>query len=111
LPVFGRGSLAEVSAISASWLSGLAIGSDGIAVNARHQDALRRTLEALDRTQKVMAAGASLEVETVPLRMTCRSCGEYNCVLSELSFNCPTCGEAVLVTGGRELEVEYLELD
>jgi len=58
-----------------------------------------------------LAAGACLEVETVPLRMSCRSCGEYNCVLSELSFNCPTCGEAVLVTGGRELEVEYLELD
>lgn len=47
-----------------------------IAVNARHQDALRRTLEALDRTQKVMAAGASLDLVALDLRIAVGAIGE-----------------------------------
>lgn len=58
-----------------------------------------------------LAAEAVLEVETVPLRMNCQHCGDYACGLSELSFICPDCGADVSIEGGRELEVEYLELD
>ncbi len=71
---------------------------------------------ALDFSFDVLRAGTlvadgRLEVETVPLRLGCPKCGEYECAPGELSFNCRECGGGVEVRSGRELEVVYLELD
>jgi hydrogenase nickel incorporation protein HypA/HybF len=57
-----------------------------------------------------LAEGARLVVETTPLRMSCEECGEYDCSLSGLSLYCPGCGKQVDVVGGRDLEVEYVEV-
>lgn len=71
---------------------------------------------ALDFSFGVLRAGTlvadgRLEVETIPLRLGCAECGEYECAPGELSFSCRNCGGGVEIRSGRELEVVYLELD
>jgi hydrogenase nickel incorporation protein HypA/HybF len=71
---------------------------------------------ALDFSFEVLRVGTlvaegRLEVETIPLRLGCVECGEYECELGELSFYCRECGGGVEIRSGRELEVAYLELD
>ena len=64
-----------------------------------------------------MAEDARLEVETIPLRMRCERCGEYECPPDRLSFFCPKCspesgdeaGYRIAIVSGRELEVQYIE--
>ena len=56
-----------------------------------------------------MAEGARLEIETIPLRLDCRDCGEFRGEMEDLRLSCPGCGGAVAIVSGRELEVEYLE--
>jgi len=63
--------------IRQSLLAGAASSeSAAIAVNARHQDALRRTREALDRTRSAMTAGASLDLISLDLRIAVGAIGE-----------------------------------
>ena len=58
-----------------------------------------------------MAAGAELEVETVKLRVECRNCGPVECELNDFNLLCLQCGSALTITAGRELSVEYLDLE
>ena len=57
-----------------------------------------------------LVEGARLEIETTPFILRCEKCGEYRCPLPGLSFFCPQCGMEVVVAGGRDLEVEYVEV-
>jgi len=55
--------------------------------------------------------GAELEIEEVPVRVECRSCGAEGDV-EELPLACKGCGSLdVKVTAGEELEVEALVLE
>jgi len=58
-----------------------------------------------------LAAGAELEITIVPLVGHCRDCGgEY--LIENFRFLCSACGSAALeLISGRELRVEYLEVD
>jgi hydrogenase nickel incorporation protein HypA/HybF len=58
-----------------------------------------------------MASAARLEMETIPLRLDCRECRESRFGISDLSFTCSGCGGPMIITAGRELEIEYLEMD
>jgi hydrogenase nickel incorporation protein HypA/HybF len=57
------------------------------------------------------AEGAELEIEAVPARITCRSCGAES-PAAEFPFVCPSCdGMDVDVLSGDELLVEALEVE
>lgn len=58
-----------------------------------------------------IAEGAKLEITTVPLVGECGSCGQQFSV-ENYSFFCPLCNSAsVVVVSGRELAVDYLEVE
>ena len=57
------------------------------------------------------AADAQFEIEVVPLRAECSTCGPARCLLRDLDLICPTCGDVMQITGGREMRVEYLDID
>ena len=58
-----------------------------------------------------MAAGAELEVETIKLQVECRNCGPLECELNDFNLLCLQCGSALTITTGKELSVEYLDLE
>jgi hydrogenase nickel incorporation protein HypA/HybF len=54
--------------------------------------------------------GALLVQEFVPARLLCPVCsGEW--AIEAPDFRCPSCDAAALVVGGRELEVESIEVE
>lgn len=57
------------------------------------------------------AADAEFEIEVVPLRAECSNCGPVRCLLCDLDLICPTCGVVVQITGGRDMKVDYLDID
>ncbi|MDM7920687.1 MAG: hydrogenase maturation nickel metallochaperone HypA [Pyrinomonadaceae bacterium] len=72
--------------------------------------------EALDFAFDVLKPGtaagdAEIEIEVVPLSVVCPACGPIETTLGDLNFVCPHCDAAVRLTGGREMRVDYLELD
>jgi hydrogenase nickel incorporation protein HypA/HybF len=59
--------------------------------------------------QGTEAEGATLDLVAVPVRLTCRSCGEAADTHDVLAV-CPRCGsDAVDLTGGDELVLESVE--
>ena len=58
-----------------------------------------------------VAEGAVLEMVTMPVTVTCRSCGEHH-HSEEMAFECLACGSPeVSYEGGEELILESLELE
>ena len=57
------------------------------------------------------AADAEFEIEVVPLKAECSNCGPAGCLLCDLDLICPNCGGILEIKGGRELKVDYLDLD
>ena len=62
-------------------------------------------------TKDTIAEGAKLTVRKTPLIGRCSKCGkEFH--IEHYNFWCPECKDGVLKTiSGRELQVEYLEVD
>ena len=58
-----------------------------------------------------LAADAELEIEIVPLRKKCSSCGEVAGSKDEPNFLCPQCLRPVQILAGRELQIAYIELE
>ena len=62
-------------------------------------------------SQGTIAEGARLVRKDVPLIGKCSHCGR-ECHIEHYDFTCPACKEGVLgILSGRELQVEYLEVD
>ena len=62
-------------------------------------------------TSGTPAEGAKLSIVHVPLVGRCSKCGK-DFPVERYSFWCPECGDGVLViVSGREMQVEYLEVD
>ena len=57
------------------------------------------------------AAGANIEIEVVPIKAECVSCGPVSCRLNDLNLFCPNCGKPIQLTAGREMKVDYVDLD
>jgi hydrogenase nickel incorporation protein HypA/HybF len=78
--------------------------------------ALRQVVPATLATAFELAArgtaceGAQLEQEPVPARLLCLECAR-EWTLEEPSFRCPSCKGPAVVTAGRELELESIELE
>lgn len=78
------------------------------AISGVDQEALRFAFEAC--TPHSIAAGASLEIESIPARAHCAACAEDFTIESGFIFQCPRCtafsGD---VRSGKELELARLE--
>jgi hydrogenase nickel incorporation protein HypA/HybF len=57
------------------------------------------------------AAKASIEIEVVPMIAKCMECGEFECPINDLNLFCPTCGRISFISSGREMTVDYLDLE
>lgn len=73
------------------------------------RDALEFAFEALRQGTK--AEHAALEIDTVPLRASCPNCSERNIPLNDFSLLCHDCGSILTIVAGREMEIEYLDLE
>ena len=61
-------------------------------------------------TRGTIAEGAALALTTVPLAGRCQDCGREGPV-ERYHFICPDCGGTIALLSGRELRVDYLEMD
>jgi hydrogenase nickel incorporation protein HypA/HybF len=57
------------------------------------------------------AEAAEVEIEVQPMAVECSECGSFKCSLSDLNLFCPECGRTMKITAGREMTVDYLDLD
>lgn len=83
---------------------GLRLGS----LSGVETESLRFCWESL--VKGTVAEGAVLSIKRVPVAGECLSCGE-RAEVKGLSFICPRCGGTLRLTAGRELQVEYLEVE
>ncbi|SUP44491.1 hydrogenase maturation nickel metallochaperone HypA [Veillonella criceti] len=72
-------------------------------------DALQFCFTAV--TRNTAAAGASLQIEMIPLRGKCLDC-DYEFSVADYVFKCPQCGSLAIQTiTGRELQVASIDMD
>lgn len=72
-------------------------------------DALQFCFTAV--TKNTAAAGASLQIEMIPLRGKCLDC-DYEFSVADYVFKCPQCGSLAIQTiTGRELQVASIDMD
>ena len=57
------------------------------------------------------AAEAEIEIEIVRLTALCEECGPVKCRLNDLKFTCGGCGRQLTITGGKQMKVDYIDLD
>lgn len=57
------------------------------------------------------AENAELEIETVPIRAECPNCSDVDISINDFTMICPNCGAILSITSGREMEIEYLDLE
>lgn len=72
--------------------------------------------EALEFSFDVIKAGtlleaAELEIEVVPLRKRCEPCDRVFGSNGDFDFFCPDCNRPAEIVSGRELQIEYIDLD
>ena len=73
------------------------------------KDALEFAFEVL--TPQTPASGAMIEIDIVPLSAECWTCGPKPCRLNDLNLLCRECGGTLTINSGREMRVEYVDLD
>jgi hydrogenase nickel incorporation protein HypA/HybF len=73
------------------------------------REALEFGFEAARRG--TLAEAAALEIELVPLKTRCSQCGLVGRPVDDFCFLCAVCGRPVEIISGREMQVEYLELE
>lgn len=72
-------------------------------------DSIRFYFEQL--SEGTIAEGAELIVENVPVRVRCSKCGTEK-EAADYNFTCPSCGTVCIeFIGGRELEVDNIEIE
>lgn len=72
------------------------------------EEALRFCFSALVRG--TLAENAELSIKRVPLVGRCGIC-DYEKPIENYNFICPKCGGGLSVVSGRELRVEYVEME
>ena len=73
------------------------------------KEALEFAFEVL--APETPAARASFEIEVLPMTAECTECGKFECRLNDLNLLCPGCGRVAFITSGREMTVDYLDLE
>ena len=61
-------------------------------------------------TKGTAADGAALDIERVPLTGRCHDCGREMHIRPQ-DLLCPLCGGGLEMTGGREMRVDYIEME
>ena len=72
-------------------------------------EALEFAFEALKA--ETLARTAELRVERVPLDARCQKCGWAGRPDGDLCLLCPACDGALQILSGREMQVNYVELE
>jgi hydrogenase nickel incorporation protein HypA/HybF len=72
--------------------------------------------DALNFAFDVLKAGtpaeeAEIEIEVIKLTAVCGECGEVECRLNDLRFICGDCGRQLKIVAGREMKVDYIDLE
>lgn len=57
------------------------------------------------------AAAAEIEIEVTEVKAECPICGPAECSLNDLNLFCPNCNRVLKITTGREMTVDYLDLE
>lgn len=73
------------------------------------RDSIEFAFEVL--RQGTPAEEALLEIEPVPLKVVCRECGPAETKAGDLTLICGTCGNGLEIVSGREMKVEYIDLE
>jgi hydrogenase nickel incorporation protein HypA/HybF len=73
------------------------------------REALEFAFEALK--SDTLASHATLEIETIPLIGACPACGWTGPPEEDYCLVCPRCGTPATIVSGREMQVEWVELD
>ena len=60
--------------------------------------------------QGTLAERAVLEIEVVPFKTRCPSCGLIGRPIDDFCLICAACGSPMGIISGREMQLEYLEL-
>ena len=86
-----------------------AISLDLGALSGVVKDALEFCFESA--CKNTMAEGATLELQVIPARAVCESCG-HRFEAEQMAPLCPNCGELVFqLNGGTELKVKSINVD
>jgi len=73
------------------------------------REALEFAFEVARR--ETLAENARLDIERVPMALSCVLCGPVTDPVREICLICPQCGLPLKVVSGEELHVEYIEVD
>lgn len=73
------------------------------------KDALDFAFEALK--SGTAAADAVIEIEVIKLSAECGNCGSVDCSINDLTLICRECDLPLVITAGREMRVDYIDLD
>jgi hydrogenase nickel incorporation protein HypA/HybF len=73
------------------------------------REALEFAFEALK--EGTLAARAELEIEIIPLVAACPGCGWTGAPEEDYCLICPRCAMPAAILSGRELQVDYVDLD
>ncbi|HBR56141.1 MAG TPA: hydrogenase maturation nickel metallochaperone HypA [Blastocatellia bacterium] len=73
------------------------------------RDALEFAFEVLK--PGTAAENVEIEIEVVKMKTFCPKCGESECGLSDIRLKCDGCSGPLEVTAGREMQVDYIDLD
>lgn len=73
------------------------------------REALEFAFEVLKRDTP--AAAADIDIAVLPMTAECSKCGTVKCRVSDLNLFCPTCERTLVITGGRDMTVDYLDLE
>ncbi|HQZ96851.1 MAG TPA: hydrogenase maturation nickel metallochaperone HypA [Pyrinomonadaceae bacterium] len=57
------------------------------------------------------ASNAEIEIEVIKLKAVCGECGEVECRLGDLKLSCQICGCELNIIAGRDMTVDYIDLD
>lgn len=57
------------------------------------------------------AAGAELEIEIMKLETGCEVCGPALSTIADLNLICGNCGGTMRIVSGREMKVEYIDIE
>ena len=73
------------------------------------REALEFAFEALK--DGTLAARAELEIEIIPLIAACPACDWTGAPEEDYCLICPRCAAPVAILSGREMQVDYIDLD
>ena len=73
------------------------------------KEALEFAFDVLKRDTP--ASKAEIDIEVLLMTARCSDCGDVECHINDLNLICPQCGRMLLLTAGREMKVDYLDLE